>query len=175
MKILFIQISDMHCRISDTSRFLKIDKAVDAIRTLPKADKVVLVFSGDLVDTNSTDEYKVGEQMLDHLIEQLSSTLHCGFTPIYIVPGNHDMDLPEGCRDAATIEKWNLQEHLSEELNRMDRFFSYAASKNCFKSNKICDASIEKIGDVSIQVCRLNSAPYSTREPDDKQFHFFPC
>ena len=174
MKILFIQISDMHCRISDALRFLKIDKAVDAIRTLPKADKVVLVFSGDLVDTNSIDEYKVGEQMLDHLIEQLSSTLQCGFIPIYIVPGNHDMDLPEGCRDAATIEKWNLQEHLSEELNRIGRFFSCAASKNCFKSNKICDASIEKIGDVSIQICRLNSAPYSTREPDDKQFHFFP-
>ena len=53
MKILFLQISDMHCKAADAMCTLKIDKAVDAINTLPTVDKAVLVFSGDLTDTNS--------------------------------------------------------------------------------------------------------------------------
>ena len=175
MKILFIQISDMHCKITNRSCALKIDKAVNILSTLPKVDKAVLIFSGDLVNTNLVEEYRIGKGMIGRFVEKLADTLNCGFIPIYIVPGNHDMDLPNDCRDAATIEKWDLQEHLSEELDRMDRFFSYSATKKCFVEKKICDVKVQKIGDVSIQVCMLNSAPYSTRKPEDKQFHFLPA
>ena len=175
MKILFVQISDMHCHTTDASCTLKIDKAIDAIKSLPKADKVILIFSGDLVDTNARNEYKVGRQMIGRFVERASRVLDCGFIPIYIVPGNHDMDLPVGCRDAATIESWNKQEHLSDELKRMNRFFEYSASKRCFSHDKLCDIHTEKLDDISVQICLLNSAPFSTRQPDDKQFHFFPA
>lgn len=57
--------------------------------------------------------------MIGHLLWRLSDDLDCGFIPTYIVPGNHDMDIPEGCRDAAMIESWDKQEHLGDELNRM--------------------------------------------------------
>ena len=175
MKILFLQISDMHCKAADAMCTLKIDKAVDAINTLPTVDKAVLVFSGDLTDTNSKNEYCIGKRMIGHLLWRLSDDLDCGFIPTYIVPGNHDMDIPGGCRDAAMIESWDKQEHLGDELNRMKHFFSYSKTKKCFEKDGLCDVCVEKLGDVSIQVCKLNSAPFSTRKPDDKQFHFFPA
>lgn len=175
MKILFIQISDMHCKASDASCVFKVDRAIDAIKALPATDKAVLIFSGDLVDTDSQEEYRVGKQMLGHFLGQLSDALDCGFIPTYIVPGNHDMYLPADCRDAATIESWNLQEHLEDELARMKCFFAYSKTKKCFEKDGLCDVNIVKFGDIKVQVCKLNSAPFSTRKPDDKQFHFFPA
>ena len=51
MKLLIIQLSDMHCR-SDANRYSqKIEKAVTAIGTLGKYDKVI----GQL---NSLDDFK---------------------------------------------------------------------------------------------------------------------
>lgn len=175
MKILFIQISDMHCKASDASCVFKVDRAIDAIKALPATDKAVLIFSGDLVDTDSQEEYRVGKQMLGHFLGQLSDALDCGFIPTYIVPGNHDMYLPADCRDAVTIESWNLQEHLEDELARMKRFFAYSKTKKCFEKDGLCDVNIVNFGDIKVQVCKLNSAPFSTRKPDDKQFHFFPA
>lgn len=165
----------MHCKASDASCVFKVDRAIDAIKALPATDKAVLIFSGDLVDTDSQEEYRVGKQMLGHFLGQLSDALDCGFIPTYIVPGNHDMYLPADCRDAATIESWNLQEHLEDELARMKCFFAYSKTKKCFEKDGLCDVNIVKFGDIKVQVCKLNSAPFSTRKPDDKQFHFFPA
>ena len=175
MKILFVQISDMHCKVSDASCTFKVDRAVEAIKTLPTIDKAALIFSGDLVDTGSKKEYRIGKQMLGYFLKQLSDNLNCGFIPTYIVPGNHDMYLPKDCRDAATIESWNKQEHLDEELDRMKQFFEYSKTKRCFQKEKLCDVCIEQFGNVSVQVCKLNSAPFSTRSHDNKELHFFPA
>lgn len=175
MKLLFVQLSDMHCKASDKNLTQKLRKAVSAIKTLGKIDHAVLVFSGDLTDTNSSDEYTVGKYLLGKFVKDLSAALKCGRIYTEIVPGNHDMDLPEDCRDAATIEKWNKDEHMSEELARLNRFFSYAKSTHCFKEEKLCDTHNFKLGNTKVQINKLNSSPFSTRKPDDKQFHYFPA
>lgn len=175
MKLLFVQLSDMHCKASDKNLTQKLEKAVSAIKTLGKIDHAVLVFSGDLTDTNSSEEYKIGKRLLDKFVKDLSAALKCGWIYTEIVPGNHDMDLPEDCRDAATIEKWNKDEHMQGELDRLNRFFSYAKSKHCFIRDKLCDTHIFTSGNTKVQINKLNSSPFSTRKPDDKQFHYFPA
>lgn len=174
MKVLFVQLSDMHCKTIDKSSTQKLEKAVAALKTLGKIDHAVLVFSGDLTDTNSNKEYQIGRKMLGKFLRDLGEALDCGFIRTEIVPGNHDMDLPEDCRNAATIETWKKEDHLEEELDRQDRFFQYANSKHCFINDKLCDVSVLNFGSSKIQVCKLNSSPFSTRTPDDKQFHYFP-
>jgi len=175
MKLLFVQLSDMHCRSSDYSLTQKLDKAASAIRALGKADGVVLVFSGDLTDTANPNEFKTARHLLGKFLRQLSEALKCGFIHTQIVPGNHDMILPEGSRGAKEIQGWNKDEHLYEELDRLKDFFLYSASKNCFVEDKICDVKNFSVGDVKLQFCLLNSAPYSTRDPEDKQLHYFPA
>lgn len=174
MKLLFVQLSDMHCHSSDYSLTEKLNKAVRAIRTLGKVDGAVLIFSGDLTDTADPNEFKTGRHLLGMFLNQLSEALSCGFIHTKIVPGNHDMILPEESRGASEIETWNKDEHLSEELDRLKGFFTYSASKQCFVKDKICDVKSITVVGVKLQFCLLNSAPYSTRKAEDKQFHYLP-
>ena len=175
MKLLFVQLSDMHCKTSDKNLTQKLEKAISAIKALGKIDHAVLVFSGDLTDTNSDEEYRIGRHLLGKFLSDLAAALKCGFIYTEIVPGNHDMNLPEDCRDASTIETWNMEEHIDDELNRLQNFFSYAKQKKCFIDDKLCDVEILEICGKKVQICKLNSSPFSTRKPDDKQFHYFPA
>ncbi len=174
MKILFLQLSDMHCSAKDKLNSKKIDMVIPAIKTLGRIDGAILVFSGDLADKASKKEFSVGRGLLGKLLSDLGESLNCGFITTAIVPGNHDMLLPEGCRDASQIEAWDKEEHLPEEIQRLSSFFSYSTTKDCFVTDTICDVKNVQICGTNIQLCLLNSAPFSTREPEDKQFHYFP-
>ena len=56
MKIMIVQLSDMHCKVNDGNMSLKIKKVANAIRTLGKVDRSLLVFSGDLTNSGSSEE-----------------------------------------------------------------------------------------------------------------------
>ena len=174
MKLLFIQLSDMHCSSSAAEYKLKIDQAAAAIKTIGDFDKIILVFSGDLTNTADENEFKAAKQVIRRFISKIAPLNHNDFIHVMIVPGNHDMVLPEDARTSAEIETWDKEEHLYSELDRISSFFNYSNRKNCFKEHKLYDRKIVDFGDVKIQFCLLNSAPYSTRHPDDKQLHYFP-
>lgn len=173
MKILFIQLSDIHCTSSAREYTQKIDQAVAAIKSIGKPDHLILVFSGDLTKEASPNEFKAAKSIIGRFLYQ-SANFVDGFIPTMIVPGNHDMVLTEDSRTAADIENWNKDEHFIGELEKLNGFFEYSMTKNCFKESKIYDTKIIEIGGIRIQFCLLNSAPYSTRHPDDKELHYFP-
>ena len=79
MKLLFVQLSDMHCSSSDGYLTRKIDKSIDAIKTLGKVDKAVLIFSGDLTNEAFPNEFKAGKHLLGKFLTKLSNALNCGF------------------------------------------------------------------------------------------------
>ena len=174
MNILIIQLSDMHCQVTDQKLTKKIDKAVDVLSTFTSVDHAMLIFSGDLTDTANGKEFKVGRSMIGRFLSRLGERLDCGFIDPLIVPGNHDMVLPEDSRRACDIEQWDKNDHLDEELQRLSSFFEYAQSKHCFKSDKIVDIKTIPLGGFKIQVSLINSAPYSTREKEDKLLHYLP-
>ena len=174
MKILLLQISDLHCKDGDNRFREKIDKTVSALRQLEKFDKILLIISGDLTDRADENAYKAVRGLIGKLLINLSGTYNCGFINTLVVPGNHDIKLSKGCRGANKILNWNKDEHLGTELDKMKHFFNYANSKQCFKENKICDVKNITMDNLNIQVCLLNSAPYSTTEDDDKQLHYLP-
>lgn len=174
MNILLIQLSDMHCQVTHQELTKKLDKAVDVLSTFTPVDHAMLIFSGDLTDTASKKEYQIGSFMIGRFLKNLGERLNCGFINTLIVPGNHDMVLPEDSRKACDIEQWDKNGHLDEELQRLSLFFKYAQSKNCFKSDRIVDIRTISLGKFKIQVSLINSAPYSTREKEDKQLHYLP-
>lgn len=174
MKIAIIQLSDLHCRETDRNLTLKLEKAIRAIQVSSNIDKAILLISGDLVDTSTSEEYKVAKHLIGKFLRELGDTLKCGKIITKIVPGNHDMFLPLNSRSAEIITTWEKQDHLDDEIKRMDEFFSYSSTKSCFRKNKIYDVETCVIGDSKIQFCLLNSAPFSTRQPTDKQLHYLP-
>lgn len=174
MKYLFIQLSDLHCTSSADEYTQKIDQAANAINSIGKFDSIILIFSGDLTRAADPNEFKAAKHVIGRFVGKIAPFVNNARIPIMIVPGNHDMVLPKGARTAAIIETWNKDEHLYGELDRLDRFFDYAASKDCFRENKLFDIKMLDLGGFKVQFCLLNSAPYSTRNPDDKQFHYFP-
>lgn len=173
MRCLLIQLSDLHCTSSANEYTHKIDQAVAAIKSIGKFDKFVLIFSGDLTNEASQNEFKAAKSIIGRFLSQASHLVK-SFIPTLVVPGNHDMVLPEDSRTATDIEKWNKDEHMFSELEKLNNFFMYSSSKNCFKENRLFDTKILDVGGVKFQFCLLNSAPYSTRHPDDKELHYFP-
>lgn len=175
MKVLLLHLSDLHCEEGSKDFTEKIDKISDALRQVGKFDKILFIFSGDLANTANKNEYKTARFLMGKLIGGLSRNYkHCGWVEMFIVPGNHDLELPEGCRDATEILSWNKNNYLESELNRMKEFFKYANSKQCFRSDQICDIRELKVENLLFQICMLNSAPFSTRQYDDKELHYLP-
>jgi len=178
MKILIVQLSDIHCNSCDFNYVERIDKASEALRSLGEFDGVVLTFCGDLTNSATKEEFSVGKLLLERFIKQVTNDLGCGDIPIVIVPGNHDMVLSDKSRGIEAILAWQkareLDKHLDNELSYLDNFFTYANSNNCFKSNRVCDITYIEIAGKKIRFRLLNSAPFSTRKKDNKQVHYFP-
>lgn len=179
MKLLFVQLSDMHCTESDRGNTEKIKKAAAALATLGKIDGAIFIFSGDLADKAKKEQFSVGKEMMGCFTSNLSDKLDCGFIRTMIIPGNHDIDLSDtGCRVSKDIIGWKdngqLEDHLVDELSRLREFFRYSKTKHCFAQNKFCDTKIFNICGITVQCCLLNSALFSTRTPDDKELHYLP-
>lgn len=174
MKLLILHLSDMHCRASDGAMFLKIEKAVAAINTLGKCDGAVICFSGDLTNSGARKEINAASKLFNKLLNTMSATLNCGFIPVALVPGNHDIILPEDSRTALEIEKWNKEDHLQDELDKMKPFFYYSLRKRCFKKERLCDTKVIDVAGIKLNIRMLNSAPFSTRTATDKELHYFP-
>lgn len=175
MKLLLVQLSDMHCHRDDNKLAKKMDKAADVLSSFDRVDKAVLIFSGDLSDTANKSQFRAGSILLNKLAANLNRRLNCGYVDVFAVPGNHDMFLPEDSRTAVEINKWNKQNHLEEELAKLDSFFEFSKTIKCFESDRLVDVKTIAIGRQKARFTLINSAPYSTREPDDKLIHYLPA
>lgn len=174
MKLLILQLSDIHCTDRKIPQSERLDRIAPAIRTLGSFDKVSLVFTGDLSFSGKCNQIKCGKHFIGYVISSLANTFNCGFIDTIIVPGNHDIQIPSEGHSFNEISKWNKDTRITSELMLMNPFFEYAASKCCFKNNKLVDFKTLLLQDKKIQFTLLNSAPFSTLSTDDKELHYFP-
>lgn len=172
MKILFLQISDMHCKSGDQDLRQKISKIAPALKEIEHFDQIIFVFSGDLANTADENEYKTARSVIGQLLSTLSNTFNCGLIKSFIIPGNHDIKLSDNCRSCEDILNFNKAEKLESEIKLMDNFFKYSTSKGCFTENKIVDVHYILFDKKKFKVCLLNSAPFSTKLSNDKELHF---
>ena len=175
MKILFLQLSDMHCQSDDILYNYKIDKAIISLKELGKFDKIFLVFSGDLANEADTNEYKVARRILGKLISNLSDVYDRGYIKTFIVPGNHDVSLNNRGQVYEEKSQQGIDRICIQETKRMKCFFEYANSKFCFLQNKLIDVHRINVDKKKIQICLLNSAPFSSLDKNDKERHHFPA
>ena len=85
MKLLILQLSDVHCTDENIEHNVRIDKIGSALRSIGNVDKVILCFSGDLSASGSTTEINSGRAFINKVIIAMSKSLKCGHIETYLV------------------------------------------------------------------------------------------
>lgn len=176
MKILFLHLSDLH--ICDSKNVnLKTQKIADAVRSLYPVEKCVLICSGDITSKGTDNEFKSAKQFFGSLLSKLGE-IDNKLIEFYLVPGNHDMLLSQESRKYEDIiehfKKKRQSVEFQSELKLQDNFFNYANYKRCFIQNRVVDTRVVNYNGFKVQYNLLNTAPFSTLQPNDKELHYLP-
>lgn len=135
MKLLIVQLSDIHIISNNDPILLKKTKLLDAIQneTL-EVDEIVLLITGDTAFSGSSTEFEIG----GHLFSEIKSYLEeysNKTVRIIVIPGNHDCsDLTEKNIARETLIK-SAQESNVEDIDNsiinilssvLDNFFTFS-------------------------------------------------
>lgn len=178
MKVAIIHLSDFHIKSWDHFEFEKIEGIVSSLNTLGKVDEYIIVFSGDLANSGAVNEYKKSRFLFGHLISKIKQKNNNKFVNLLIVPGNHDLCLPEDSRTGREIQEAYIEENIEDfvesELSYLDNFYNYSNVSGHVPNDKIISKCFYTYGDYKMQFNLINTALFSTLEPNDKELHYFP-
>lgn len=176
MQVLMVHLSDMHIQKNDRADSSLIAEIGNCINSKidKQFDEVILAFTGDLTKTASLDEFISAKDVLDSILSTVEHSIK-----IVIVPGNHDIKIDK-CKSYQSIAQDKSRpdnpDVFEHELAQMDGFFLIANEYGLYLNSKLFDeyelSSSED--DASVHMLLLNTAPFSTRQQDDKQLHSAP-
>ena len=176
MNIAFVHFSDFH--ISSNSHFLdyKIKATIKAISTIKNIDEYVIIFSGDLVNSGNANEYKKARFLMNKLLFGIKELNGGKFTSLFYVPGNHDLALPQNARIAEDIiDEYNnkqIDNVLNREISYLDNYYDFVGNKNLY--NRLLQTKKLNFNNYLVQLNLINTSPFSTLKPNDKELHYFP-
>lgn len=182
MKILFIQLSDLHIADKNDIQKFNLDKIVTAIKTFNDIGKYILIINGDLTKSGNLNQMKVARRLIYHVLYALKE-LSSNFVDVYIVPGNHDLNILKTIygqlneeQQTDVIKKYfndgNMEELLFDCTSQMDEFYELSERFDCFKVDRIVSMHYNKEANSSIKL--INTAPLSMIGGDlkDKGLHY---
>src|SRR5579862_7152357 len=133
MKLMLLQLSDIHIASSSDSVFSKLDALAVALQSIT-ADAYCLILSGDIALSGSQTEYRASLRFLSSIQEKLRTALNFAKLDLVIIPGNHDCDLINGPGDrTALISELSRQtapisaSQLAQGLAAQQPFFNFLA------------------------------------------------
>lgn len=183
MKILLLQLSDLHISDNSLTTNNTISCIVNSLRELPEFDEVTIILSGDLAYSGKKHEY----EHVGHFIGKLITSIRKEFwdgeykkIEVVTVPGNHDVSFESNQRNRNEVKKLSkdCENTITEELKLQTNFFEFANRNNCFLSNKLVDIKTVCYGSYEIQFNLINTAPFSTLNDEngdnDKDLHCIP-
>lgn len=178
MKIAIVHLSDFHIHAGEKFLPQKINGVLAALNVLGKVDDYIVVFSGDLSHSGQINEFKQSRYLLGKIISGIKQKNDNKFVNFFMVPGNHDLCLPENARVRKDIQEHydngTIESLIPEEISFLENFYSYSNANgkmpyDIFLSKRYCTFDGYKM-----QFNLINTAPFSTLEPDDKELHYFP-
>jgi len=177
VNVVFLHLSDIHLDKQKDINSFQLKKIADALCAFLPFEKLLLILSGDLANSGTRDQYSNVYKLVGNLIKHIKdSTDFYKYIDIFVVPGNHDVDLsnnPLDGKQLTQIRKNNsFYKYVESELARQNEFRNFAERNNLFLSNAQFDRKLVNCGEnFRIEVNMINSAMFSTLE-DDKGLHF---
>lgn len=184
MKIVFLQLSDLHLQDNKGAHPAKIQAVVNSLATYAPFEGIVIVLSGDIAATGEYNQYKTASAFLGRLVPTLKDQYSISEknAKILIVPGNHDINWGGKPRlDSATIRAFTdteKEKHLQCEISCMKEYFSFSNGNKCFFTTYIEFGQLitRKIldfdGGYRIEANLINTAPFSCDSDDG--LHYLP-
>lgn len=169
MKILFLQISDVHFNSNkfDEKYVLKIKSSLNEFGT---TNKIFIILNGDLSFSGKNFELENVKKFVELLIQDIEDKVE-----ILCVPGNHDLDHKDvlTSKDLNEIYKQNAySNNIDVEEQKLDEFYKFSNEYNCFVENKNVDIKNYDLDGHNLMVCLVNSAPFSLMCDEDKGLHY---
>lgn len=166
MKLLIIQLSDMHFENTDQTNSINIDKMVNALKSRSSADKCIIIASGDIANKGKAYEYDCANEFIRVLVCSLKRNGYRNKNiPVLSVPGNHDIDFSSLNVNINSIvkayEDGTVEELKNCYIESMQEYFKYAAGQGCFTDDKVVFRRIEQYGNKKVGFVLYNSAPFS--------------
>ncbi len=175
MKVLLLNLSDLHIKDANTLSDKRTLEIVEAVKTLSVPEIVFIIVSGDIAFSGKEEEYLIAEQKLNLLKQELEKIPNVEDVKIFIVPGNHDnLYEKEYLRDEILSKA--KDNTYKQDLYKLTNFFNFASKYECFIKNKSAENISIDYEEGKIQVVLNNSAPLSAFKyvngNDDKGIHF---
>ncbi len=178
MRIAIIHLSDFHIKQRERFAQKKIDGITSALNVIGEVDDHLVVFSGDLSNSGNINEFKQSRFLFGSIINSIKQKNGNKFVNLFIVPGNHDLCLPSNARKREQIqnayEKGTIEDLLQDEFGYLDNFYTHSNINGHVPFDKIVSRQFCTYGEYKIQFNLINTAPFSTLEPNDKELHYFP-
>ncbi len=186
MRILLLQLSDIHIQPVGNTVAERRDRIVAAVRNLePEARVCLVLFTGDLVNTGAEAEYSVAACFVDDLVAGLRGGLPSDCeVHVVMIPGNHDCDLsednlaremlrtqvlaaPDRPVDASVIDICTGVQRSFFELRDLS-----SSSTTLFHKNNLYWVYTFEVDGEAVEVRCLNSAWLSKRHEAEGTLHY---
>lgn len=130
MKIAIVHLSDFHIHAGDQFLSQKTEGILSALNVLGKVDDYIVVFSGDLSHSGQVNEFKQSRYLLGKIISGIKQKNDNKFVNLFMVPGNHDLCLPENARVRKDIQEHydseTIEELIPNEISYLENYYSYS-------------------------------------------------
>lgn len=177
MKILFLHLSDTHFTNhrdfqSDISNISK------ALNQMGKFEECIIFYTGDVSYSGSVNEFKNAGVFLRLLIDKIKKDHVNRFIPVYVIPGNHDIENIESYYTFDEIvEAYNNNEidtYYKKSKDRFNNFYEFSRRNKCFIYHDISEYHLLKYGEFLIKINIINTAPFSLYKSKgrDKSKHY---
>ena len=178
MKIAIIHLSDFHIKEKEQFSPQKIAGMLSSLNVIGEVDDYLIIFSGDLSFSGKPNEYKSSRYLFGRMIAGIKEKNNNKFVDLYMVPGNHDLYFPPNPRDRKSIQEGydnGMIEHLLPiEISYLENYYKYSNANGIIPYDKLLNRRYRTFGNYKIQFNLINTAPFSTLEPNDKELHYFP-
>lgn len=178
MKIGIVHLSDFHIHEADYFLPQKVDGVLSALNVLGALDDYIVIFSGDLSNSGQVNEFKSSRYLIGRIINGIKQKNNNKFVNFFMVPGNHDLCIPLNARERKDIQEHydseTIEELIGTEISYLENYYFYSNAGGKIPYDIFLNKRFCTFEGYTIQFNLINSAPFSTLVPNDKELHYFP-
>jgi len=178
MRLLIVQLSDIHFQATSNPIEDRIDKLASAILAIvPRPEGCLVLVTGDISYSGEPGQFSRASSFFDGLRRLLEVGFGAANVKFDYIPGNHDCILPkdevevrsaivDGARERITVATPDTG-FLRSLLSAQEAFFEFYSTmtgKTLAYAERICRSEVIELATKHIRLISLNSALLSQRE-----------